>query len=67
MSDTSRLATLTATYQQLPLQARHYTLACIGMPPEEDDVLNAVDFAFNEFCNKVRKLDAIQVRLNKVV
>jgi len=52
MSDTSRLATLTATYQQLPLQARHYTLACIGMPPEEDDVLNAVDFAFNEFCNK---------------
>ena len=37
-----RLASLPASFQQLPPQAHLYALACVSLPKDPDDVLTAV-------------------------
>jgi staphylococcal nuclease domain-containing protein 1 len=53
----TRLATLELTYQSLPAQAHEYALACIALPKDEDDVLNAMDALSAEISSKQYELN----------
>lgn len=46
------LATLPASYVSLRPQAQQYTLACITLPPDEEDKSMAVDTLYNDTLNK---------------
>lgn len=52
VTNSTRLATLPATYQSLPAQAGRYHLACVQLPPDDDDKQGAVDACYNDMINK---------------
>lgn len=52
VTDTTRLATLPASYHSLPPVAREYCLALTQLPPDEDQILDAVDAFRQEVVNR---------------
>ena len=50
--DSSSLASLPHSYHMLAPQARQYNLACITLPPDEEDRSAAVDAMYNDNINK---------------
>jgi len=52
VTNATRTATLPSTYQTLQAQAGHYFLACVELPPDEDDKVAAVDAIYNDIINK---------------
>lgn len=52
VTNSTRLATLPATYQSLPPQASLYQLACVSLPPDDDDKIASVDQLYNAIINK---------------
>jgi staphylococcal nuclease domain-containing protein 1 len=52
VTDSTKLATLPPSYHSLAPQAGHYQLACIQLPPDEEDKQAAVDAFYNDVLNK---------------